>query len=226
MSAAQPLAAAPGKPDAGAAAGTAIAILDSARTKAYFGLHYGTCVLNSADPNAMGPMEYKRYWGGWEEVLKEMKAGGTNPNYDIVSDDFVINSLTKSSYKALILANNANMSQPMVDAIRTWVGNGGRLLATFGSGYEAAAGSADEALHSKPNKNSLQQLWNDPLTKYVTTGMFGTVSPSTGGYPPGSVEPVLTQIAGPTANYCRFYDPVNQDCPWYFDLYHLVRNRK
>jgi len=209
--------------------GNPVAILDSARTKSYFGSAYGTC-QPGADPNAMGAMEYKRYWGGWEEVLKEMKAASTIPGYDLVTDDFITNAtngLKQSKYKVLILSNNANMSQAMVDTIRSWVAGGGRLLATFGSGYEAAAGSVDEALKSKSNKNSLEQLWNDPLTKYVTTGTFGTVPvPATDqcpqGYPAGSVEPVLTQIAGPTANYCQFYQAENGPCPWYFNLYRVV----
>jgi len=209
-------------PGGGSGSGNPVAILDSARTQAYFLQAYGTCVLNSADPNAMGPMEYKRYWGGWEEVLKEMKAAGTIPGYDVVSDDFIVNGLTRSNYKALILSNNANMSQAMVDAVRSWVAGGGHLLATFGSGYDAATDSVSDAQNSKPNKNSLEQLWQDPLTKYVTTGIFGTVSPSTGGYPAGSVEPTITQLSGPTANYCRFYDPVSGVCPWYFDIYRLI----
>ncbi|MBI2819022.1 MAG: hypothetical protein HYX73_03505 [Acidobacteria bacterium] len=214
---------------AAAAASNPVAILDSARTKTYFRLHYGYCVANSADPNAVGEMEYKRYWGGWEEVLKELKAAGTIPGYDIVTDSFITNGLRRSKYKVLILSNNANMSQPMVDAIRSWVAGGGRLLATFGSGYEAAADSVDEALKSKPNKDSLEQLWNDPLTKYITTGIFGTVSVEGTqescplGYPGGSVEAILTQTAGPTANYCQFYQAENgAACPWYFDLHRLV----
>jgi hypothetical protein len=216
-----------GTPSGGGGGGATnpVAILDSARTKSYFGSAYGYCVENSADPNALGAMEYKRYWGGWEEVLKEMTAAGTISGYDVVSDDFILNDLARSKYKALILSNNANMSQSMVSAIRSWVAVGGHLLATFGSGYDAAAGSTDEALKSKPNKNSLEQLWNDPLTEYVTTGIFGTVSVPgpPPGYPAGSVETVLTQIAGPTANYCNFYQQTeNQSCPWYFDLNRLV----
>jgi hypothetical protein len=206
-----------------------IAILDSARTRSYFGAAYGYCVPGSADPNAVGAMEYKRYWGGWEQVLKELEAAGTIPGYDIVTDDFITSGLTRSKYKVLILSNNANMSQSMVDAIRSWVAGGGRILATFGSGYEAAATSEDDALNSKPNKNSLEQLWNDPLTKYITTGIYGTVSvegaqegcPS--GYPGGSVETVLTQTAGPTATYCQFYQAeTGAACPWWFDLHRLV----
>ena len=202
-----------------------IAILDSARTKSYFGSAYGFCVENSADPNALGAMEYKRYWGGWEQVLKELEAAGTIPGYDIVTDDFVLHDLARSKYKVLILSNNANMSQSMVDAIRSWVGGGGHLLATFGSGYEAAATSEEDALNSNSNKNSLEQLWNDPLTEYITTAIFGTVAVPgpPPGYPGGSVEPVLTQLAGPTANYCQFYEQAeNQACPWYFDLHRLV----
>jgi len=202
--------------------GNRIAILDSARTKAYFSLHYNTCDLNTADPNAVGPMEYKRYWGGWEEVLKELQAGGAIPGYDSITDDFVTNGLVRSSYKVLILSNSANMSQSMVDAIRQWVGNGGHLLATFGSGYDAAADSTSDALASKSSKNSLEQLWQDSLSKYVTTGTLGMDPPVAGSYPPGSVETMVTQASGPTAYICRFYDPVNGTCPPYYPSLRLV----
>ena len=221
-----------GGEEPGGGATNPIAILDSARTKSYFGSAYGFCVEESADPNALGAMEYKRYWGGWEQVLKELQAANTIPGYDIVTDSFITNGtngLKQSKYKVLILSNNANMSQAMVDAIRSWVAGGGRILATFGSGYEAAASSEEDALNSKPNKNSLEQLWNDPLTKYVTTGIFGTVSVEgmsescPPGYPGGSVEATLTQTAGPTASYCQFYQAQNGGaCPWYFDLHRLV----
>src|SRR5689334_20799811 len=80
-----------------------IAILDSSRTSTYFGLAYQYCNLNTADPNAMGSLEYKRYWGGWEQVLKEMKAAGKIPGYDVVNDEFIANNLIASSYKVLVL---------------------------------------------------------------------------------------------------------------------------
>ena len=203
-------------------AGNPIAILDSARTSSYFGFHYDTCNLNSADPNAMGPLEYKRYWGGWEQILIELKEAGRIPGYDVVADGFITNGLTRSTYKVLILSNNVAMTQAQTDAIRQWVGAGGHLLATFGSGYEAPVNSEEQALASTTRKNTLQQLWNDPLTKFVTTGIFGTVPPPQGGYPPGSVEAVLTRSDGPVANYCQFLDPAGGVCPWYFQAYRVV----
>ncbi len=193
-----------------------IAILDSARTSTYFGLAYGYCQAGTADPNALGALEYKRYWGGWARVLDEMKAAGKITGYDVVNDSFIANGLVKSSYKVLILSNNVSMSIAMTDAVRTWVSNGGRLMATFGTGYGAFAGTVEEALASKTTKNTLQQLWGDPLTKAVTTGTFGTVQPATGGYPPGSVEPIITREEGPTAKICQYYDPVTSTCPWYY----------
>jgi hypothetical protein len=209
-------------PIAAAPPGNPIAILDSARTSGYFSLHYGTCVLNSADPNAMGPLEYRRYWGGWEQILLEMKQAGQIPGYDVVTDGFLTSGLTRSSYKVLILSNNVGLTQQQTDAIRQWVGGGRHLLATFGSGYEGPTTSEELALASTTRKNTLQQLWKDPLTKFVTTGIFGTVPPPEGGYPPGSVEPRLTRIEGPTANYCQFLDPVGGVCPWYFQTDRLV----
>lgn len=206
----------------GLQAGNPIAILDSARTSTYFGLAYQYCNLNTPDPNAMGSLEYKRYWGGWEQVLKEMKASGKIPGYDVVNDSFIANNLLSSSYKVLILSNNVSMSTAMTDAIRAWVGNGGRLMATFGSGYGAFAGTVEEALNSKTTKNTLQQLWGDPLTKLVTTGQFGTVSPETGGYPGGSVEPIVTREDGPNAKICQYFDPATNACPWYYQQYKVV----
>ena len=180
-----------------------IAILDSARTSSYFGMAYQYCNLSTPDPNAMGSIEYKRYWGGWKEVLDEMQSAGKIPGYDVVNDAFIANSLLSSSYKVLIVSNNVAMSTSMSDAIRGWVANGGRLMATFGSGYLSFAGTVEEAVNSKTAKNTLQQLWGDPLTKLVTTGQFGTVSPSTGGYPGGSVEPIVTREDGPNAKIDR-----------------------
>lgn len=207
----------------GAQAANPIAILDSARASTYFGMAYQYCNLSTPDPNAIGSLEYKRYWGGWEQVLREMRDAGKIPGYDVVNDNFITNSLVSSKYKVLILSNNVAMSTGMTDAIRAWVGAGGRLLATFGSGYLAFAGTVEEALGSRTtNKNTLQQLWGDPLTKVVTTGTFGTVSPSTGGYPGGSVEPVITREDGPNAKICQYSDPVNGTCPWYYQQHKVV----
>ena len=199
-----------------------VALLDSARTRAYFDFHYDQCNLNTPDPNAMGPLEYKRYWGGWEQVLKEMKQADPSLTYSIVDDTFLTTRLVRSSYKVLILSNNVALTSSQTDAIKQWVGNGGRLLATFGSGYQGAVDSTEQALLSPKPKNALQQLWGDPLSKFVTTGTLGTVPPPEGGYPPGSVEPMITRLEGPTANICKFYDPVNGVCPWYFYTYRLV----
>ena len=67
-------------------AGNPIAILDSARTSTYFGLAYQYCNLSTPDPNAVGSLEYKRYWGGWKQVLDEMRTAGKISGYDIVAD--------------------------------------------------------------------------------------------------------------------------------------------
>jgi hypothetical protein len=205
-----------------AQAANPIAILDSSRTSTYFGLAYQYCNLNTADPNAMGSLEYKRYWGGWEQVLKEMKDAGKIPGYDVVNDQFIANNLISSSYRVLILSNNVSLSTAMTDAVRSWVSNGGRLMATFGTGYGAFAGTVEEALGSKTTKNTLQQLWGDPLTKIVTTGTFGTVSPATGGYPGGSVEPIVTRDEGPNASICQYFDPAMGTCPWYYQQSRIV----
>jgi hypothetical protein len=199
-----------------------VALLDSARTRAYFDFHYDQCNLNTPDPNAMGPLEYKRYWGGWEQVLKEMKQADPSLTYNIVDDTFVTTRLVRSSYKVLILSNNVALTPSQTDAIKQWVGDGGRLLATFGSGYEAAVDSVEAALLSKRPKNALQQLWGDPLSQFVTTGTLGTVPPPEGGYPPGSVEPIITRLEGPTAKICQFYDPANGTCPYYYPALGLL----
>ncbi len=199
-----------------------VALLDSARTRSYFEAHYKQCDLTTPDPNAMGALEYKRYWGGWEEVLQELQQADASFSYNVVDDTFITTRLAKSSYKVLILSNNVALSTAQTDAIRSWVAGGGRLLATFGSGYEATAESTEEALRSRTNKNTLQQLWQDPLTKLVTTGSLGMDPPVEGSYPPGSVEPIITRLDGPTAKICQYYDPVSGACPWYFYTYRLL----
>lgn len=202
-----------------------IALLDSARARTYFGLHYGYCVLNSTDPNAIGAESYSQYFKGWQEVLEQMKKEDpANPTlaYDIVSDDFIANGLVRSNYKLLILSNNVGLVPAHTDAIRQWVGNGGRLLATFGTGYEAVLDDSSQVNSIKSLKNSLQQLWGDPLSKAVTTATLGLVPPVEGSYPPGSVEPMITRAEGPNAKICQFYIPGTNTCPPYFPALRLV----
>ncbi len=199
-----------------------IAILDSHRTRAYFEIFYNQCDLNTQDPNAMGPLEYKRYWGGWEYVLQEMTAADAIGGYDVVNDDFITRGLARSGYKVLILSNNVALSSSQMDAIKKWVASGGHLLASFGTGYEAEVESPEDIDFSKPKKNELQVLWQDPSSKLVTTGSLGMVPPEPGSYPPGSVEPMITRLEGPTAKICEYYDPAGGICPWYFYEYRLL----
>ena len=37
----------------------------------------------------MGPLEYRRYWGGWEQILIEMEQAGQIPGYDVITDGFI-----------------------------------------------------------------------------------------------------------------------------------------
>ncbi len=199
-----------------------IALLDSARTRAYFGAHYAYCDLSTGDPNAIGADTYKQYFQGWQVVLEQMRQaspGDASLAYSIVDDDFIVTGLARSSYRVLILSNNIALSSAQTDAIRNWVAAGGRLLATFGSGYEPGESNQDSG---KPLKNTLQQLWGDPASKVVSSGSLGMVPPVPGAYPPGSVEPLITRLEGPTASICRFYDPVNNTCPPYLGPYQLL----
>jgi hypothetical protein len=91
------------------------------------------------------------------------------------------------------LSNNASLSDAQGKSIERWVRNGGRLLATFGSGYkdivELDPRQIDGLKLQKGGTGGLHQLWKDPLAKVFSSSNFA---------PSSDVR--ITQYAGITAN--------------------------
>jgi hypothetical protein len=157
-----------------------IALLDSATTKRFFGLHYPPC----SPPNSyyLGADEYQRYFRGWEFVLQRFGF-----DYDIVYDDDIANGAL-ANYRVLILSNTAALSIAEMSPIVGWVRGGGRLIATFGSGYKSDRFDPNQADRLALSQ-SIPLLWGDPFT---TT--FSTSSVTTSG-----VDIHINGYYGPTA---------------------------
>lgn len=138
-----------------------IAILDSdINTRAYFVETYGGWAVN----------EHMRYWRGWQYVLDCGKA--TKYDYIKLTDSQLQKASDLTGVKVLILANTARLSNNQVTVIFDWVKRGGRLIATFGSGYQGFAKSLDESTELKGKTVGLHQLWHDPTTKLFTTDLI------------------------------------------------------
>jgi hypothetical protein len=197
-----------------AGAGTPpIAIVNSGNSASYFGQHYGFCSAGGpGDANALGITEYERYYKGWKYVLHTdmgmvegtdfMEIGDSYDTYDQLKD-----------FQIIILSNSPSLSKAQDSAIQTWVQRGGKLIATFGSGYEgiisATQAFVDDAKLKKGGTNGLHNLWKDPLTKAVSTGdTFGDSPIAPGCFAAGSVETALTApFEGPTAH-------LMEECPY------------
>jgi hypothetical protein len=161
-----------------------VAILDSANTKLFFGLHYPSC--SPPTSYTLGAEEYQRYFRGWEYVLQT-----NNIPYSFIFDADV-SSGRLDQFDLLILSNTASLSDEEERVIDRWVRKGGRLLATFGSGYksiETDPNQIDGLKLSKGGTSGLHDLWRDPLSK-----LFSTLA-----FTPG-VDVQITSYSGPTAN--------------------------
>ncbi|HWZ29699.1 MAG TPA: hypothetical protein VNX18_00090 [Bryobacteraceae bacterium] len=176
--------------ECGALRGAEVAILDSSiNTRAFFQAHYRNC----SPPVSffLGADEYQRYFMGWTYVLSHPGSGSPIP-YDLIHDADVTDQ-TLSKYKLLILSNTASLSDDQDKTIQHWVGQGGRLLATFGAGYKSTA--TDPALtdNLKPaegHTSGLHDLWHDPLST-----VFGS-NPLNNG---AGTDVQITNYFGPTA---------------------------
>ncbi len=164
-----------------------IALLDSKNTSKFFEAHYPACDPNATPPSYyLGADEYQRYFRGWQYVLDELKL-----DYDIIHDSDVT-AAGLAPYKLLILSNTALMSDAQTKAVHHWVLRGGRLLATFGSGYKSLANDPRQADGWKEQKGGtfgLHQLWHDPVSKVFSTWWID----------PG-VDVRITRYEGPTAS--------------------------
>lgn len=165
---------------AGMAQAADIALLNSSiNTAEFFQRRYGqdgACTVGTY----LGRNEYERYYRGWKYVLDGQQnnalipglaAPGSAYAYDILNDAD-INEQRLSTVKILILSNTASLSQDQSLIIQQWVLKGGKLIATYGSGYKDIITDVREDDRLKAQKGStggLHELWGDPWTK-----AFGT----------------------------------------------------
>jgi len=161
-----------------------VAILDSANTRYYFSLHYPPC--SPPTSYALGADEYQRYFRGWEYVLQTDAIP-----YSIIQDrDIEVGALER--FDLLILSNTTSLSDVEERAISQWVRKGGRVIATFGSGYKDVVADPrqnDGLKLQQGGTSGLHNLWHDPLSKLFTTQAFA----------PG-VDIEITAYDGPTSD--------------------------
>jgi hypothetical protein len=91
---------------------------------------------------------------GWEYVLNS-----EGMRYTLIGDADVTPAVLQG-FRVLILSNSFWLDKDQIKIIAEWVRRGGRLLATFGSGY---AGMEGDFL--KGGTNGLHELWGDPSAK-------------------------------------------------------------
>jgi len=142
-----------------------IALLDAHNTRVFMGKHYPECGTTNK-PYYLGADEYQRYFRGWQWVLDKEGL----PYRIIVDDDVTAAGL--ADFNLLILSNDASLSDAQAKAIQKWVIGGGRLLATFGSGYKSLASDPrqDDGLKVQEGGTfGLHQLWHDPVGKIFST---------------------------------------------------------
>jgi hypothetical protein len=159
-----------------------VAILDSANTRHFFELHYAACSPPAS--YTLGAEEYQRYFRGWEHVLQT-----NNISYRIFHDADVVNG-SLADFDLLILSNTVSLSDDQEKTIAAWVRRGGKLIATFGSGYKDVVTDVhqlDQLKLQKGGTDGLHQLWKDPLSKLFTTLAFVP-----------AVDVQITRYEGPT----------------------------
>jgi hypothetical protein len=161
-----------------------IALLVSERTDAYFQSTYGQSACEMYSWWLERGDEYKRYYLGWKDVLDN-----AGMNYEIIYDDGT-NPLNLEGIKVLILSNSFWLDDGRTKLISEWVRKGGRLLATFGSGY---AGMEGDFL--KGGTNGLHELWGDPSHRLNSSFYHGNpfvkVQITGTGGPTGVLNPGL-----------------------------------
>lgn len=180
--------------------GGKIALLDSNNTKLFFGAHYPACGPTPAGDVSyyLGADEYQRYFRGWQWLLDELKAQDAAYEYDLVGDD-TLTAAGLADYEVLILSNVAMLTDDQTRAVQKWVLSGGRLLATFGSGYKDFASDPRQIDGWKEQKGgtfALHQLWHDPIGKLFSSHWLVPVDPQKGV----SVDVKITRYDGPTAS--------------------------
>lgn len=165
-----------------------IALLYSEYSRSFFKAHYPECKPPTS--YFLAADEFMRYFGGWLRVLEDDMGFRQGKEFDILLDgDMTADILSR--YGLLILSNTPSLSDSQVKAIQKWVIGGGRLLATFGSGYKDIVydpRQIDLLKEQKGGTFGLHQLWHDPVSKVFSTYWLD----------PG-VDVRITRYEGPTA---------------------------
>ena len=166
-----------------------IALLYSEYSRSFFKAHYPACDI-PAEVYTMGADEFMRYFGGWQRVLEDDMGFTEGHEFDILLDEDMTAEVL-SHYGLLILPNTPSLSDSQTRAIQKWVLEGGRLLATFGSGYKDIFPDLrqDDLLkEQKGGTFGLHQLWHDPVSKAFSTYWIDS-----------GVDARITRYEGPTA---------------------------
>jgi hypothetical protein len=133
----------------------------------------------------LGADEHQRYFRGWEFVLHELGVP-----YTIIGDAD-LNPQRLTQFSVLILSNITSLSEASSEAIFRWTIGGGRLLATFGTGYKGVTVDRREAERLAQQGGApfaLHKLWHDPVeVVYASEAVYS------------SVDVFLSRYAGPTA---------------------------
>jgi len=151
-----------------------VAILDSAHTRTYFGLHYPAC----SPPNSyyLGADEYQRYFAGWEFVLQ-----ANSIPYTIVEDEDIEDGAL-DQVGLLILANTVSLSDGYKDVVADPRQSDGLKLQQGGT-------------------SGLHRLWHDPLSRLVTTQPFSAGIDIAIAQYAGPTSGLLGQLAGDVLPY-------------------------
>lgn len=185
-----------------------IALLDSSvNTANFFSLHYEHCADGGHPANIrLGEDEYKRYFLGWKYVLDGNRfldavlypsGDGSSPYNYLVIHDGALTETGLGSFDILILSNDVSLDDAQDKAVQQWVLKGGKLIATFGSGYKDIITDPrqDDGLKLQSGgTGGIHQLWHDPLTKAFGTQSITPDDPTSPG-----IDVAITRIFGPTA---------------------------
>ena len=150
-----------------------IAILNSdAQASFYMQERFPRCTPTEKNPigTFLGITEHERYFLGWHKVL----ADAVPPIPHSIIKDIALTDGSLANIDILILSNDPGLSVDQTRAVHQWVLKGGRLIATFGSGYNEIV-TSDPYLED-PNKghtDGLHELWHDPMNKVHTSELLG-----------------------------------------------------
>ena len=141
-----------------------IALLYSDHSRTFFE-RYADCATKTPGATLGNGDEYSRYVDGWRFVLGNLSAATT------MIHDADLTEAGLAPFRVLVLANAVSLSDDQMKDVETWVRGGGRLLATFGSGYKDIVVSAplEDLKPQRGGTGGLHNLWRDPLNKLFSS---------------------------------------------------------